>query len=254
MENKEKQPLEEGQRGLAEGDEEGARPVQVSRRGFLIGAGAGVVATGAAAAGYITLTPPKQVEVIKEVPKEVIKEVEVVKEVVKEVPVPAEAVSAEPSTRLRTVTLNVNGQDFELEVEAHWTLARVLRDSLALTGTKMACDHGMCGACTILVNGTPVYACMQLAIREAGKEILTVEGLAQEGKLHPLQAAFIEGYGTQCGYCASGFLVTAKALLDANPDPTVGDIKEALGGNLCRCGSYHEVITSVLAAAKAMRA
>ena len=137
-----------------------------------------------------------------------------------------------------SVTLNVNGEAHPLEIEPHRTLLEVLRYDLALTGTKANCLEGECGACTVLVDGRPVSSCLYLAVRANGKPVTTVEGLAQDGKLHPLQQAFIEAGAVQCGYCTPGMLMSAKALLDSNPHPTDEQIVRALAGNLCRCTGY----------------
>ena len=135
------------------------------------------------------------------------------------------------------------------------TLAEVLRDELGLTGTKIMCNEGECGACTVLINGKPMLSCMTLAIDAQHKEILTIEGLADPvtGELHPIQKAFVENSGMQCGVCTPGMILTAKALLDRNPDPTEDDVRKALSGNLCRCGNYRRITECVLDAAEKMR-
>jgi len=152
----------------------------------------------------------------------------------------------------QALNLSVNGQQWPLEVEPHLALSECLREELALTGVRVSCNQGHCGACTVLLDGEPVNACMMLAVDAAGKQITTIEGLAQEGKLHPLQQAFIDNHGMQCGYCTPGMILSAKALLDQNPRPTEPEIREGLAGNLCRCGSYQKIIKSVESAAKAM--
>ena len=144
----------------------------------------------------------------------------------------------------------VNGVRHEVMVEPHETLLHVLREELGLTGAKKGCDSGHCGACTVLLQGRPVNSCLVLALDARDKEILTVEGLAQEGKLHPLQEAFLQHGAFQCGYCTPGILLTAKALLDENPHPTEADVREALVGNLCRCTGYVRIIQSVLSCAQ----
>lgn len=149
--------------------------------------------------------------------------------------------------------LTVNGQDYEIEAAHHWTLLRVLRDVLDLTGAKVGCDRGECGACTVMVDGRPVYACQMLSLQARGREVVTVEGLADEDELHPVQRAFLEEDGGQCGYCTPGFVMSAYALLMQNPSPSEGDIREALAGNLCRCNAYGRIIEGVKAAADAMR-
>jgi aerobic-type carbon monoxide dehydrogenase small subunit (CoxS/CutS family) len=147
------------------------------------------------------------------------------------------------------VKLTVNGVEHRTEVEDHWTLAEMLRDHLRLTGTKIGCDRGECGACTVLLDGKPVYSCSQLAVWADGRSITTVEGLAHDGHLHPLQEAFIEHDGPQCGFCTSGQLMSAKALLDRNPHPTADEVRGAMTGNICRCSNYNRYVESVLAAA-----
>jgi aerobic-type carbon monoxide dehydrogenase small subunit (CoxS/CutS family) len=151
-----------------------------------------------------------------------------------------------PRSNIRFV---VNGVERRLEVEDRWTLVEVLRDHLDLTGSKIGCDRGECGACTVLIEGKPMYSCSQLAVWLDGKSVQTVEGLAQNGKLDPLQEAFIEHDGPQCGYCTSGQLMSAKALLNANPHPTRDEVKAGMTGNICRCSNYNHYVESVMAAA-----
>ena len=146
------------------------------------------------------------------------------------------------------VRFKVNGVEEEVFVEPWKSLADVLREELGLTGIKIGCNEGNCGTCTILVNGQPVKSCMMLAPQAEGREILTIEGLAGEDGLHPLQEAFIEHFAVQCGYCTPGMILTAKAILDENPDPTEDEVREALHGNLCRCTGYVKIIEAVLAA------
>jgi len=155
------------------------------------------------------------------------------------------AVAAAPRTSIK---LTVNGTEHRAEVEDRWTLVEVLRDHLGLTGTKIGCDRGECGACTVLLDGKPVYSCSQLAVWADGRAVQTVEGLAPNEHLHPLQEAFIEHDGPQCGYCTSGQLMSAKALLDHNPHPTADEVRHALTGNICRCSNYNRYVESVLAA------
>jgi aerobic-type carbon monoxide dehydrogenase small subunit (CoxS/CutS family) len=159
---------------------------------------------------------------------------------------PVAAASVVPRTSIKLV---VNGTEHRLEVEDRWTLVEALRDHLLLTGTKIGCDRGECGACTVLLDGKPVYSCSQLAVWADGRAVQTVEGLARGDRLHPLQDAFIEHDGPQCGYCTSGQLMSAKALLDHNPHPTADEIRHALTGNICRCSNYNRYVESVLAAA-----
>ena len=154
-----------------------------------------------------------------------------------------------PTAGKSTITLKVNGRRYRLEVEHRQTLAEVLRDQLGLTGTKIGCNRGECGACTVILNGRNVYSCSQLAIWLEGKEILTIEGLAQADRLDPVQGAFIEHDGPQCGFCTSGQIMSGKALLLGNPNPSEAQVRRALSGNLCRCGNYNREVTAVLAAA-----
>ncbi len=136
-------------------------------------------------------------------------------------------------------------------VEPWWTLLQVIRDEIPLaTGVKEGCSTGECGACTVLIDGVPVQSCLMIAVDARGKDIVTIEGLAVNGELHPVQQAFIEHGAMQCGFCTSGFILSAKALLDNNPVPTVDEIKEAFDSNLCRCGCYSEAIEAVMAVAQ----
>jgi xanthine dehydrogenase YagT iron-sulfur-binding subunit len=151
------------------------------------------------------------------------------------------------------ITLRINGKAQKLTLEPRVTLLDALRDHLDMTGTKKMCDRGTCGACTVILDGKAVYACSLLAIVAQGKEILTIEGLAAGGKLHPVMTAFVEHDAHQCGFCTPGFVVAAKAFLDKNPNPTVLDIEKGLGGNLCRCGVYVGVRQAALEAAKALK-
>ncbi len=158
----------------------------------------------------------------------------------------AQPVHAVPRTNIQLI---INGTQQHVEVEDRWTLVEVLRDHLGLTGTKIGCDRGECGACTVLLDGKPVYSCSQLAVWADGRTVQTVEGLARGEHLHPLQEAFIEHDGPQCGYCTSGQLMSAKALLDRNPHPTADEVRAAMTGNICRCSNYNRYVESVLAAA-----
>jgi xanthine dehydrogenase YagT iron-sulfur-binding subunit len=150
-----------------------------------------------------------------------------------------------------TISLKVNGKSYRLEVEHRQTLAEVLRDQLGFTGTKIGCDRGECGACTVIINGRKMYSCSQLAVWMNGKEVLTIEGLSNGDKLDPVQEAFIAHDGPQCGFCTSGQIMSGKALLMRNPKPSEAEVKRALSGNLCRCGNYNREVEAVLAAAKA---
>ena len=191
-------------------------PAKVSRRAFLKGMGTGAIAA--------TMTS---------------------------IPVPSvpEAEAAVPAgLKEAVIQLNVNERLYRLKVKSQWTLLEVLRRELGLTGTKKACDRGNCGACTVIVDGRAVYACSLLAITMEGKKILTVEGLAEGEKLHPIQKAFSEHGGYQCGFCTSGQMMSTRALLDRKPKPTREEVRAALAGNLCRCGAYPKIIESVLGA------
>ena len=153
--------------------------------------------------------------------------------------------------RKQIVKFIVNGRPYEIILESHVTLLEVLRDQLGLTGTKYCCGTGSCGACTVLVDGKPILSCLTLAATVKDKNILTIEGLAEGDTLHPIQRAFIDYGAMQCGFCSPGMILSAKALLDENPNPTGEEIKEALAGNLCRCTGYVKIIDAVLAAAEA---
>jgi len=154
----------------------------------------------------------------------------------------------QPGVPRTTIKITVNGVDHRTEVEDRWTLVELLRDHLELTGTKIGCDRGECGACTVLVDGTPLYSCSQLAVWMDGRSITTVEGLAKNGKLDPLQQAFIDHDAPQCGYCTSGQLMIAKALLMKNARPTRDEVRTAMTGNLCRCSNYNHYVEAVMAA------
>ncbi len=195
----------------------------VSRRSFLKGVGGGAVATAAVKTGILD---PKQADAI--------------------VPPLGERQATRP------LDIKVNGMRYRLEVEPRRTLADVLRKDLGLTGTKIACGRAECGACTVLVAGRPVYACMTLAARVHRKEVQTVEGLAKGDKLHPIQEAFIEFDALQCGFCTPGFLMSLKAMLDRTKNPNLEDVRRAVSGNLCRCAAYNHIFEAALAAAKRM--
>jgi carbon-monoxide dehydrogenase small subunit len=148
------------------------------------------------------------------------------------------------------VRLKVNGETYELVIAPYRTLVDVLREEIQLTGSKKGCDVGDCGACTVLMDGKPVNSCLVLAATAEDKEIVTIEGLAQNGKLHPLQEAFIKEGAVQCGYCTPGVLMSLKALVDSNPAPTPEDVKIAMAGNLCRCTGYSKIFKAVAAATR----
>src|SRR6266478_4346336 len=193
------------------------RKRDISRRQFLEGTGAvlAVAAVGPALKGKLSAASPPETD---------------------------SAASGVPSTAIRIV---VNGIEHRLDVEDRWTLAELLRDHLGLTGTKIGCDRGECGACTVLLDGKPVYSCSNLAVWADGKSVLTVEGLARGGRLDPLQEAFIAHDGPQCGFCTSGQLMSAKALLNVNSHPTADDVKAAMTGNICRCSNYNRYVEAV---------
>jgi carbon-monoxide dehydrogenase small subunit len=153
----------------------------------------------------------------------------------------------EPQTY--TLTMTVNGQDVTIEVEADELLVDALRERLGLIGTKIGCNEGECGACTVIMDGEAVLSCLIPALRAQGRNILTIEGLSDGDKLHPLQQAFVEYGAVQCGYCTPGFILSAKALLDRNPQPNRDEIKEAIAGNLCRCTGYVKIIEAIEAVA-----
>lgn len=156
--------------------------------------------------------------------------------------------------RQRTVRLTVNGQVVERDVPTRKTLADFLRQDLHLTGTHLGCEHGVCGACTILLNGNPVRACLMLAVQVYDAEVETIEGLAAtDGTLHPLQEAFQHCHALQCGFCTPGFLLTLKAILKENPQPTAEQVREAIAGHLCRCTGYQYIIDAALSAAAQIR-
>jgi len=151
------------------------------------------------------------------------------------------------------ITVTVNGKRTVVECEPRLLLSHLLRQALRLTGTHMGCDTTNCGACTVLVDGRPAKSCTMLAVQADGREVTTVEGLATASELHPLQEGFKEEHGLQCGFCTSGMMMAAKALLDENPDPTEEEVRWALSGNLCRCTGYQNIVKSVLWAAKKLR-
>jgi len=156
---------------------------------------------------------------------------------------------SEPVRALR-ISVDVNGERHEREVEARRLLVHFLRDDLDLTGTHVGCDTGNCGACTVIVDGAPVKSCMMLAVQADGSSVETVEGLAANGELHPLQQAFSSFHALQCGYCTPGMLMSAKHLLDHNPEPTDGEIRRAIQGNICRCTGYVNIVEAIAATAR----
>jgi xanthine dehydrogenase YagT iron-sulfur-binding subunit len=161
---------------------------------------------------------------------------------------PPETEAAESGVPRTAIRVTVNGREQQLEVEDRWTLAEMLRDHLDLTGTKIGCDRGECGACTVLLDGKPVYSCSHLAVWADGRTVETVEGLVKGGELDPLQQAFVEHDGPQCGFCTSGQVMSAKGLLARNPHPTRDEVRAGMTGNICRCSNYNRYVEAVLAA------
>jgi aerobic carbon-monoxide dehydrogenase small subunit len=153
----------------------------------------------------------------------------------------------------RRIKLRINGNEAEREVETRMTLADFLRLEMELTGTHLGCEHGVCGACTVLVDGQSARSCLMLAVQAAGREVTTVEGLAVGGALNPLQRAFWENHGLQCGFCTPGMLMTLTEFLQSNPDPSEAQVRDAISGNICRCTGYQSIVASALAAARALR-
>lgn len=215
MRDKRKQGKNPGAIPEQDSDVKYCNPESQSRRDFLEGTGATVVAGAAATALGIPVASAQQTGSI---------------------------------TARTAITLVVNGARHSVEVEDRWTLAELLRDRLDLTGTKIGCNRSECGACTVLMNGQPVYSCSQLAVWADGASIQTVEGLARNGQLSPVQEAFVENNGPQCGFCTPGQLMTATALLNSNPSPNSEEVREAMVGNLCRCSNYNAIVEAVVAA------
>ena len=215
MRDKRKQGRNSGAIPEQDSDVKYFNPESQSRRDFLEGTGATVVAGAAATALGIPVASAQQTGSI---------------------------------TARTAITLVVNGARHSVEVEDRWTLAELLRDRLDLTGTKIGCNRSECGACTVLMNGQPVYSCSQLAVWADGASIQTVEGLARNGQLSPVQEAFVENNGPQCGFCTPGQLMTATALLNSNPSPNSEEVREAMVGNLCRCSNYNAIVEAVVAA------
>ena len=205
--------------------EEEKKRTKLSRRSFLKGIGGGAIGTAVISTGLVKSDPAKAYS--------------------------PETVGARGNRA--AITLKVNGKAYRVEVEHRSTLAEVLRDELGLTGTKIGCDRGECGACTVIINGRNIYSCSQLAVWMDGKDILTIEGLAKGDKLDPLQEAFIEHDGPQCGFCTSGQIMSGKALLLKNSKPTEAQARRGLSGNLCRCGNYNREVAAVLAVAAKAR-
>ena len=203
-------------------DDQRDHPNSVSRRAFLKG---GALATGALSSTLIPDTAESQLP---------------------------EAVEADPRRTL--VEMKVNGTPYRKQVPNRTTLLQFLREDLKLTGAKMGCDRAQCGACTVIVNGRNVYSCTTLAVEAAGAEVLTIEGLVTDDNLHPIQQAFIQHTGFQCGFCTPGQIMTTKAFLDRVPRPTEDQARRALSGNLCRCAAYKRILESVMTASRLMQA
>jgi len=154
---------------------------------------------------------------------------------------------------MNIIHMKLNGEPVEALIQDNRTMLDFLRKNMGLTGTKKGCEEGECGACTILVNGAPINSCLMLAVEADGREITTIEGLSKNGELNPVQKAFIEKWALQCGFCTPGMIMTAIALLDANPKPTEYEIRDAIAGNLCRCTGYAKIIEAISAAAEVLR-
>jgi aerobic carbon-monoxide dehydrogenase small subunit len=160
---------------------------------------------------------------------------------------------SDPAEQLRDVRLHVNGVPHQARVPARRLLSDFLRHDLRLTGTHVGCEHGVCGACTVLLDGKPARSCLMLAVTADGHEVTTVEGLGTPAAMHPVQQAFRECHGLQCGFCTPGFLTTVAAFIDENPNPSEAEAREAVSGNLCRCTGYQNIVASVLRAAEIAR-
>lgn len=164
------------------------------------------------------------------------------------------AAESEAGGSVVDIAIHINGQRHAVTVEARRTLSDVIREDIGLTGTHLGCEHGVCGACTILVDGQPARACLMLAVQAEDAELTTIEGLAEpDGTLHPIQRAMMESHGFQCAFCAPGFLMSAVALLEENPDPSNEEIREELSGNLCRCTGYQSIVAGVETAVRVMK-
>ena len=200
-------------------DDGGVERSEVTRRGFLGGTGAALVAASTTSLGALEAPPAGPA---------------------------AQEATPVPQTSIR---VTVNGDAHRVEVEDRWTLNEFLRDGLGLMGSKIGCNRGECGACTVLVDGVPTYSCSSLAVWADGRDVVTIEGLESDGEVSTLQQAFMDHNAPQCGFCTPGQLMTATALLDHNPRPTSLEVREAMVGNLCRCSNYNAIVEAVLAAA-----
>ena len=170
-------------------------------------------------------------------------------ETIREISLKGEGDSSKAGGPMVSIDLKVNAEICTVSVRPNETLLDVLRDKIGLTGTKKGCDTGQCGACTVLLDGNPVPSCLVLAVDVKGRDILTIEGIAENGRLHPIQEAFVNEGAVQCGYCTPGMILSAKALLDRNPNPSEQEIKEAISGNLCRCTGYVKIVQAISTAA-----
>ncbi len=239
MADEEKVPTEE---------EEGAdEPLKISRRDFLVGVGAGVVVTGTVAVGAYELEAPKV--------QKVVETVTVTEQAPSSGNQPSAPTTPEKSALLegpQVITLHINEHDYTLAVEPQVTLADVLRRELGLTGTHIGCNGSFCSNCTVIVDGVAQNSCSLLAIREAGKQITTIEGLEKDGKLHPVQQAFWDNMGYQCGFCTSGQIMRAVELLNNVKNPTEDQIRRHMSGNMCKCSAYPNIVTAVQKAAEMM--
>ena len=216
--------MKKKEQNLTYGKPEDAKQLKgISRRGFLKGAGLTTAGTAMASSGVLGFNHAPAVEADKTLGPEAM-----------------------------TIQLKVNGHLRKISVEPRTTLADALRHHLQLTGTKVVCDRGACSACTVWLDGEPVNSCMTLALDVGEKEITTVEGLAKDGELHPIQQGFIDHDASQCGFCTPGMIMTTAYLLEKNPNPTIDDVKHAIRGNLCRCGTHPHVFKATLDAAKKM--
>lgn len=233
----------------AEHDEVDSSTASVTRRQFLIGGAAGLVVGAAGAAGVLAVTakpaPAPAPQAQQQQPAQPSQPSQPAQ--------PAQTTPAKDAVGgAQLVTLNVNGRDYTVAVSPESTLLEVLKRDLGLTGTKLGCNGSMCSACTVLVDGVAMNSCSLLAMRETGKKILTVEGLEQNGKLHPVQVAFWDNMGYQCGFCTPGQMMGAIELLSKNKTPSDDQIKMAMSGHMCKCSAYPNILKSVQAAAKAM--
>jgi len=206
--------------GQSGGGKTGEEARKVSRRGFLTSVGTGALSVAAASTATAEPTPTSEVLAAQEMSK---------------------------------ITLRINGQDREVLVEPRWSLAHVLRETFGITGTKIGCDRGECGACTVLIDGIPRYSCMTLAVEAEGTDITTVEGLMDGEEIGPVQQAFVEKDAFQCGYCTSGQIMSVEGLLRSNPAPSLQEIQRSVSGNLCRCGTYPHIFQAAQRAGELKR-